>query len=917
MSREPSAQVSGTPEHDPETREVSGIASHVVLDRAAGTATKVYRRRFPIWILYWIAFQAPFPYATNMAALKAAQYRRRIAGLITKVFFGRDVIAPVIAVNREGDQFQFVTALVEGGPPGDKGRARRFLHDVTRAFIETGLPTWQVSPHNPRVLGNVMESADGNYWIIDLESNVVTPLVPAAELWSAVRQRHVPPFDDIDLPRLWKYVFDHWDEIGERLGEEERKELLGAVSRYQWYERLWQGAEPRIWSRAISRIASFLDVPRHVQRLLLRLPGVRSAQHAAEDWLRGGIGRWKEEGRITEAEAQEAEASLEETDMLRLLAHLGAHMAMSVPLRFPLGAIARFSWTASHRLAAEARALLKRRVDTDTRVARSIHTLPVLVASACPGAGAAAYVLAAPLRRNRILTAVAVDQGLKLLPFGMYGRMHLQALTTDVARAGEEAPGDRPQGVRQALRAAPSHLLAHLDVVAAVLMLTATLLGIAAGGTLYKGGSWFGEYGPVSVFTALQLAIAGGLGVLTYLLFWRRGGAASNLEAARTFFWLAAGAGLLWLAADDFLHLHHHVSDILPDLPLIDRPDNPIVVAYTALGLIAVRVFWRHLLASPAQFGLLAGVFLFGSATLVLDFALAEVAPLDEAEDGFRLLTAGLILSASAVAYREAVTPAAARPASFPRNAVREAFRTAFRPTPRNLASWTAWVVALAIVLTITLLVMGGGVYGWEVDVTREIQSWGYPLWLFRITSENLTDPMSYIGAGVLLVAAGLLWATGRRVEAYLVLLILPLHVLGNFPKALVERDRPSEVIDGISGVGGAKSFPSGHAEYVITFFGFLVFLAMLELKLGWQRALLVAGWLLLVLLCGAGRIAHGRHWPLDVLASYAVGAGLLSGLIWLRGALTQDVKDGLNERPPPSSERAARGRLSRHWRAG
>jgi len=168
MSREPSAQVSGTPEHDPETREVSGIASHVVLDRAAGTATKVYRRRFPIWILYWIAFQAPFPYATNMAALKAAQYRRRIAGLITKVFFGRDVIAPVIAVNREGDQFQFVTALVEGGPPGDKGRARRFLHDVTRAFIETGLPTWQVSPHNPRVLGNVMETADGNYWIIDL-----------------------------------------------------------------------------------------------------------------------------------------------------------------------------------------------------------------------------------------------------------------------------------------------------------------------------------------------------------------------------------------------------------------------------------------------------------------------------------------------------------------------------------------------------------------------------------------------------------------------------------------------------------------------------------------------------------------------------------------------------------------------------
>jgi ABC-type multidrug transport system fused ATPase/permease subunit len=75
---------------EPETREVSGIASHVVLDYSAGTATKVYRRRLPIWILYWITFQAPFPYATNLAALKAAQSRRRIAGLITKFFFGRD-----------------------------------------------------------------------------------------------------------------------------------------------------------------------------------------------------------------------------------------------------------------------------------------------------------------------------------------------------------------------------------------------------------------------------------------------------------------------------------------------------------------------------------------------------------------------------------------------------------------------------------------------------------------------------------------------------------------------------------------------------------------------------------------------------------------------------------------------------------
>ena len=68
---------------------VNGIASRVVLDQQQGTATKVYRKHFLVRLLYWLAFQAPFPYISNIAALKAARYRRRIAGLITKFYLGR------------------------------------------------------------------------------------------------------------------------------------------------------------------------------------------------------------------------------------------------------------------------------------------------------------------------------------------------------------------------------------------------------------------------------------------------------------------------------------------------------------------------------------------------------------------------------------------------------------------------------------------------------------------------------------------------------------------------------------------------------------------------------------------------------------------------------------------------------------
>ena len=61
---------------------VKGIASRVVLDPKKGTATKTYRRHFLVRLLYWIAFQSSFPYISNRAAIKAAEYRRRVAGLM-------------------------------------------------------------------------------------------------------------------------------------------------------------------------------------------------------------------------------------------------------------------------------------------------------------------------------------------------------------------------------------------------------------------------------------------------------------------------------------------------------------------------------------------------------------------------------------------------------------------------------------------------------------------------------------------------------------------------------------------------------------------------------------------------------------------------------------------------------------------
>ena len=88
------------------------IASRVFLDHKHHTAIKVYSPPLLVRVLYWLAFQAPFPYVRNQSALMAAKARRRIAGLLTQFWYGRDMVSPVIAISEEGGRYAYVTRLV-------------------------------------------------------------------------------------------------------------------------------------------------------------------------------------------------------------------------------------------------------------------------------------------------------------------------------------------------------------------------------------------------------------------------------------------------------------------------------------------------------------------------------------------------------------------------------------------------------------------------------------------------------------------------------------------------------------------------------------------------------------------------------------------------------------------------------------
>jgi undecaprenyl-diphosphatase len=183
--------------------------------------------------------------------------------------------------------------------------------------------------------------------------------------------------------------------------------------------------------------------------------------------------------------------------------------------------------------------------------------------------------------------------------------------------------------------------------------------------------------------------------------------------------------------------------------------------------------------------------------------------------------------------------------------------------------------------LAVMLLLRDGQVYAWEVRLTRWLQDVPAAEEVFR-SSSTLTNTLSVPFAVLFVAVLALVWATGRRLEVALLALSFPLHVLAQFPKALIDRPRPSAEFEGVEGVGGLQSFPSGHAEYVITFYGFLAFILLVRFRGAFQRTVIVSGWLLFVLATGFGRVAAGRHWPLDIVTSYVVGVGLLSGLVWL-----------------------------------
>ncbi len=160
-------------------------------------------------------------------------------------------------------------------------------------------------------------------------------------------------------------------------------------------------------------------------------------------------------------------------------------------------------------------------------------------------------------------------------------------------------------------------------------------------------------------------------------------------------------------------------------------------------------------------------------------------------------------------------------------------------------------------------------------QLAREIQQlpWGsfafVPTWGSEIGGGLIGFYLAPIALAVLLAI--------RRSWRLLSLLaaVFLFHFALISPKLFIEAYRPSPAF-GVEGGGGLSSFPSGHVQWAVSFWGFVAFIVWRAAPARF-RPLILGLYALLTAAAMLGRIELGKHWPVDTLA------GLIAGLIALR----------------------------------
>jgi undecaprenyl-diphosphatase len=425
--------------HDERVPHAHALTSLVLFE--GERVVKVYNPGLLPRVIYWFAFQAPFPYVGNRAALRAAVARRNLAALLTKGWYGSERVARAEGIAVRDGRLALASAFIEGDEPTDRAAARAFLNDLRLRFEAAGLPTWQIDPRQPRAIDNILETPEGEFVVVDLESGLVSPMASLTTWKRAIRRGLVPFYDEVFFDVTRDYVAREEASLRAVLGAAGFAELLTTLDEAEREAAAWHRSELRLWSKLLRWSWIAVDVRGWPRRSRALLAG---GQEKGTAWMEKAVGTWEAEGRITAAEGVTLREQIAAPTFQAMLPYLGAHIAVSIPLRFPFGSIARTLMVIG-ALGYETSRLLRRRIDRHQwKQAFSIHSPLVAILAAIPGFGSFAYLAAKPVRANRLLLRTVFDAALLKAPWDLYERSKLRGLIARPLGAAIEAPGESP-----------------------------------------------------------------------------------------------------------------------------------------------------------------------------------------------------------------------------------------------------------------------------------------------------------------------------------------------------------------------------------------------------------------------------------------------------------------------------------------
>lgn len=168
---------------------------------------------------------------------------------------------------------------------------------------------------------------------------------------------------------------------------------------------------------------------------------------------------------------------------------------------------------------------------------------------------------------------------------------------------------------------------------------------------------------------------------------------------------------------------------------------------------------------------------------------------------------------------------------------------------------------------------------------------WDLLTWLQAHRTDALDQAMRYatylgdrwilMGVAAAFLTVLLVQRRWREVVAVVAVLIGTVVMVEGI-KPVIRRERPVVVNPAVPR-SDSFSFPSGHAFSSAAIYGVMALILARRLTSTWQRAALLGGALLLVLVVGFSRLYLGAHYGTDVLAAWAGGGALaLLGDAWL-----------------------------------